>query len=149
MPRNQIELERIELAEDLAEVSGERFDRMAFAERAVALVRPEHTTVAICEGARRVEVTTGRQWGREEEARWAVLRVPPNASRRAIARAVLGLGDFRQTIARTGEANGPYRGPLRGAGAWRLDVLVSLLGAETDLEPRSAAAPRSTSGGRA
>lgn len=135
MPRIEIEQERIERAEDLAEVSDESFDRMAFAERAVALVRPPHTRVAICEGTRQVRVTSGRQWGRSSDARWALLSVPRNASRRAIARAVLGLGDFR-----AGVGDGPFglehpSTPYRGLSqAWRLDVLVSLLGGAHDLE---------------
>ena len=90
MPR--ITIESFEQAEDLADRSGERFDRIAFAERAVALVRPPRTIVAICEGARRVKLETGRQWGATRaDARWAVLSVPHDASRRAIAAAVLGL----------------------------------------------------------
>ena len=90
MPR--ITIESFEQAEDLAERSGESFDRIAFAERAVALVRPPRTTVAICEGARRVRLETGRQWGaKRADARWAVLSVPRDASRQAIAKAVLGL----------------------------------------------------------
>ncbi len=105
MPR--IELERIEQAEDPSQISTESFDRIAFAERAVALVRPERTTVAICEGRRRVEVAAGRQWGGAPSERWAVLRVPRNASRKAIATAVLDL------------ASGQPR-------AWALDVLLSV-----------------------
>src|SRR5438309_106056 len=74
------------------ESSNERFDRLAFAERALRLVRPPHTTVALCEGRARVKVEAGRAWGQAERAaRWAVLSVPPNASKRAIAVAVAGL----------------------------------------------------------
>jgi hypothetical protein len=71
--------------------SPEVFDRIAFAERIVALVRPRGTTVAICEGMRRVRLQSGRQWGGPPGARWAILSVPKTASRRAIASAVLGL----------------------------------------------------------
>lgn len=106
MPR--IEIERIEQAEDLAESSTESFDRIAFAERALELVRPPRTTVAICEGDRRVSVSFGREWGKAPDARWAVLSVPRNASRRAIASAVLDLHD----------------GTAR---AWALDVLLAAL----------------------
>lgn len=107
MPR--IEIERTEQAEDLVESSTESFDRMAFAERALELVRPRRTTVAICEGSRSVKVALGRQWGKEPDARWAVVSVPRDASRRAIATALLVLHD----------------GPSR---AWTLDVLISALG---------------------
>jgi len=95
MPRIQLEQEQIEEASDLAESSTESFDRIAFAERAIALVRPEKTTVAICQGTRRVRVDAGRQWGGDADARWAILSVPHDASRRAIARAVLELGARR------------------------------------------------------
>lgn len=107
MPR--IEIEYIEQAEDFAESSAESFDRMAFAERAIALVRPRTMTVALCEGSRRVRVEAGKQWGAQPGARWAIVSVPANASRRAITSAVLGL--------------------LEGSGkAWALDVLMSELG---------------------
>lgn len=118
MPR--IEIERIEQAEDLAESSTESFDRIAFAERALELVRPPRTTVAICEGARRVKVVAGRQWGREPDARWAVVSVPRDASRRAIAAAVLALHDGRQR-------------------AWALDVLVSTLASPRGVDVSGAA----------
>jgi hypothetical protein len=85
--------ERREREEDaiLWQSSHEDFDRMAFAERIVALVRPRGTTVAICEGMRRVRLQAGRQWGGGPGARWAILSIPKTASRRAIATAVLGL----------------------------------------------------------
>lgn len=109
MPR--IELERIEEVEDASQTSTERFDRIAFAERALALVRPAGTTVAICEGQRHVRVEAGRQWGAAVGQRWAILSVPGNASRRAIASAVLELS--------TSGASRP----------WALDVLLG--GCET------------------
>jgi hypothetical protein len=80
-----------------ADSSDERFDRLAFAERALRLVRPAHTTVALCAGPStgraRVKVEAGRAWGRGREGRerWAILSVPPTASKRAIAVAVAGL----------------------------------------------------------
>ena len=109
IPMPRIEIERIEQAEDLAESSTESFDRIAFAERALELVRPPRTTVAICEGTRGVKVALGRQWGKEPDARWAVVSVPRDASRRAIAAAVLELHDGRSR-------------------AWALDVLMATLG---------------------
>jgi hypothetical protein len=119
MPR--IELERIEEVDEQSQSSTESFDRIAFAERALALVRPPRTTVAICPGSRRVRVEAGRQWGAPRGDRWAVLSVPENASRRAIANAVLELGDG--TAPRPwaldvliGGCEAPYRGPTGGAG---------------------------------
>ena len=73
------------------ETSGESFDRRAFAERALAVVKPANMRVAIAEGSSRVVVESGRLWGRSGDARWAMLCVPPTASRRAIAAAVASL----------------------------------------------------------
>jgi hypothetical protein len=75
-----------------AELSDERFDRGEFAVRALDLVRPRRTTVAICEGATRMRLERGRRWGRPGEA-WAMLAIPRFASRRAIALAVAELSD--------------------------------------------------------
>jgi hypothetical protein len=105
MPR--IELERIEDdVEDASQSSTEHFDRIAFAQRALALVGPTGTTVAICGGTRRVGVQAGRQWGAPVGQRWAILSVPRDASRRAIASAILELSTV---------------GPSR---PWALDVLI-------------------------
>ncbi len=122
MPRT--ELERFEEIDE-TDTSGESFDRIAFAQRALALVRPPRTTVAICQGSRRVRVEAGRQWGQANGERWAVLSVPVNASRRAIASAVLELGvgaprpwvldiliDGCQTSGELRDT--PYRGSERG-----------------------------------
>jgi hypothetical protein len=82
---------------DLGETSTERFDRAAFARRALDLVCPDNTRVAICEGASRLRLESGRMWGRESrrswghEATWALLAVSPWSSRRAIALAVAEL----------------------------------------------------------
>ena len=111
MPRIELDpwAEERREKEELWQSSSESFDRIAFAERAVALVRPPKTTVAICEGMRRVRLSAGRQWGGPPGAQWAILSVPNNASRRAIATAVLGLG---------GTAARP----------WSLDVLLAMAG---------------------
>jgi hypothetical protein len=97
-----------------SETSTESFDRMAFAERALALLRPPNTRVALIESRYRVVVEAGRAWGRGEDARWAMVGIPPHASRRAIAMAVAALA---------GEAREPYA----------IDVLL----AETEPEPVS------------
>jgi hypothetical protein len=95
------------------ETSDERFDRGAFARRAIEIVRPRRTTVAICEGASRLRVESGRLWRRplpaprdpgDGDERWALLAIPADASRRAIALAVAGLA--------------------HGARAYALDVLI-------------------------
>ena len=84
-------------ASALVEQSSERFDRFAFAARALDLVRPERTRVVLCEGHARVRIESGRQWGLAREGgaveRWAMLSIPPRASRRAIALAVAELAE--------------------------------------------------------
>jgi hypothetical protein len=83
-----------------SETSQEPFDRLAFARRALELVRPVKTRVALCDGARgmRVRVEAGPVWGRRPE-RWAVLAIPEHASRRAIALAVAELAGVPQAYA--------------------------------------------------
>jgi hypothetical protein len=120
MPR--IELERFEedREEDRDLAGYESFDRIAFAEKALALVRPRGTTVALCVGHRRLCVEHGRQWGGAAGTRWAIVSVPPTASRRAIVNAILTL--VAHDPARLCETpTHPYR-------AWTLDVLVAECG---------------------
>jgi hypothetical protein len=94
MPTRDVS-ELAELARDRelvdAESSSEHFDRIAFAARALSLLRPPRTHVALCEGRARVRVEAGRAWGGPSGERWAILSVPPTASRRAIAVAVATL----------------------------------------------------------
>ncbi len=87
-----------------ADLSDEEFDRAEFAMRALDLFGPRRTTVAICRDASQLRVERGPRWGRPGEA-WALLAIPRQASRRAIALAIAELG---------GEAR-----------AWVLDVLLS------------------------
>ena len=54
---------------EAAELSDERFDRGEFAVRALDLVRPRRTIVAICEDATRMRLERGRSWGRSGCAR--------------------------------------------------------------------------------
>jgi hypothetical protein len=82
-----------EIEQAKLEASTEVFDRMSFARHALELVAPKRTTVALCEGMFRVRVETGRQWGDPRGGRWAMISVPPRASRRAIALAMAELAD--------------------------------------------------------
>jgi|SRR5579884_2723121 len=101
------------------EVSDERFDRTEFALRALNLMRPQHLTVAICEGATRTRVAMGRRWGHPGEA-WAMLAIPRSASRRSIALAVAELSGVPS--------------------AWALDVLLGW--AEDPVRASSPCLPR-------
>ncbi len=84
------EIETVEV-----DTSAEAFDRVAFARRALSLVRskkaPELLRVVFCETAYRVRVETGRQWGQNAGERWAIVSLPAMASRRAIALAMASL----------------------------------------------------------
>lgn len=85
-PTTAIERAEIEASTDV-------FDRMSFARRALDLVKRPKTTIALCEGVFRVRVELGRQWGDPEGSEWAIVSVPPRASRRAIALAIAALAD--------------------------------------------------------
>lgn len=77
--------------DEAAEISDERFDRVRFALEAVDRLRPKRLTIVVVEGPR-LRVESGRAWGRAPGSRWAMLAVPKNASRRAIAMAIAALG---------------------------------------------------------
>ncbi len=121
------------------EVSDESFDRAAFARRAIELVKPRRTTIAICEGATRLRVESGRIWGRPhataegaapgeatgtgelDDERWALLAIPARASRRAIAIAVAQLA--------------------RAPRAYALDVLLGEASADNETTATAAGPP--------
>jgi hypothetical protein len=109
-----LDLSRLDAVEEervvADEGSRELFDRIAFATRAVEIVRPRRMTVCVCEGKSKLTVQSGRAWGGHPNETWAVVSVPRTASRRAIALAVSRLGTA---------PGGPYA----------LDVLLS--GADT------------------
>jgi hypothetical protein len=77
------------------ETSTESFDRLAFAERVLAMLRPPKTRVAVCPGDAGVRVESGRRWGGGSDEKWAMLVVPPLASRRAITLAAVELSGGR------------------------------------------------------
>lgn len=82
-----------EIEQGRLEASNEAFDRMSFARRALALIDPAFSKIALCEGIFRVRVETGRAWGDPRGGRWALVSVPPRASRKAIALAMAELAD--------------------------------------------------------
>ena len=106
MPRldlTRADAAELEFAEE--EWSLEAFDRVAFVHRALDLLRPPKTDVVICPG-RHLRVEAGRAWGKGPGQRWALVSVPPRASRRALA---LALAELVGADARP----------------WALDVLLS------------------------
>jgi hypothetical protein len=116
-----LDLSRLDAAEEerviVDEGSHERFDRVAFALRAVEAVRPARMTVAVCEGKTKLRVELGRTWGKSPKETWAMISVPPTASRQAIALAVSRLG-----IAAAGAFPRDARPEPR---AYALDVLLA------------------------
>jgi hypothetical protein len=126
-PENVLDVGSDRVVDD---TSDESFDRAAFARHAIDVVKPRRTIIAICEGAARMRVESGRVWGHhlraeaitradgavtaqadeadEADERWALLAIPARASRRAIALAVAQLA--------------------RGPRAYALDVLMGEAG---------------------
>src|SRR5262249_8611503 len=85
-----VEFER-ERAVRTYEHDDEPFDRVAFAMELLARLRPARMRVAVYERYEELRIEVGRDFGRGEGARWAMLGVPPDASRRHIALAVAEL----------------------------------------------------------
>jgi hypothetical protein len=75
------------------------FDRVAFAMRALRLVKPPRMTVAVCEGRKTIWTDRGRNLRAGPDASWGIVSVPPHASRADIALAVAALA---------GKAGDPY-----------------------------------------
>lgn len=68
----------------------ERFDRIAFAVRALGVLRPD-ATVAVYPRSLDLRVERGRDLARGPGAEWAIVGIPPNASREYIAFALAEL----------------------------------------------------------
>jgi hypothetical protein len=69
----------------------EEFDRIAFAMRALRRLRPKRMTVAVYEAVSSLHVESGRDFKRGEGATWAMVGIPPHASREHIAYALAEL----------------------------------------------------------
>ncbi|HQP33730.1 MAG TPA: hypothetical protein PLI95_01060 [Polyangiaceae bacterium] len=76
---------------EISRFDPERFDRVAFALRAVRLLKPAGMTVAVYEGNFAVRVESGRDLRGGPAATWGMIAVPPHASRGEIALAVARL----------------------------------------------------------
>lgn len=79
--------------EDLRHIDRERpgFDRVAFAMRALRVLRPVGLTVLVREGRWELRVETGKAWGHAPGDRWAMVSIPPDATRERIALALAEL----------------------------------------------------------
>jgi hypothetical protein len=83
--------------QDLRHVEGDTqpFDRVAYAMRALRVLRPRGLTVAVHQGNQNLRVERGKSWGRGENESWAVVSIPPDATREAIALALADLAGLR------------------------------------------------------
>lgn len=93
----------------------EEFDRMEFALEVLRLLEIPRMTVALYPGKDRLSVSRGHDFARGPGATWAIVAVPPNASRMHIVYALAELAGVHDvpyvvdTLARR-HAN-PYRTP--------------------------------------
>lgn len=69
----------------------EDFDRLAFAVRALRKLRPRRMKVALYQAVSSLRVESGRDFRRGEGATWAIVGIPPHASREHIAYALAEL----------------------------------------------------------
>lgn len=69
----------------------DEFDRIAFAMRALHRLRPKRMKVAVYETVSALHVESGRDFQRGEGATWAMVGIPPHASREHIAYALAEL----------------------------------------------------------
>jgi aspartate/methionine/tyrosine aminotransferase len=67
------------------------FDRIAFAVRALRRLRPRRMKVAVYSAAEALRVHRGRDFQRGDGASWAMVGIPPHASREHIAYALVEL----------------------------------------------------------
>ncbi|AUX25337.1 hypothetical protein SOCEGT47_058810 [Sorangium cellulosum] len=67
------------------------FDRIAFALRALDRLRPKRMTVAVYSAVSTLRVERGRNLQRGEGGSWAIVGIPPHASREHIAYALAEL----------------------------------------------------------
>jgi hypothetical protein len=60
------------------------FDRVAFARRVLAVLRPARVSVAVYASGAELRVERGRAWADGPGAEWAMVAIPPQSSRAEI-----------------------------------------------------------------
>ena len=83
--------ERIEPRVHLEYRDPSEFDRIAFAMRALRLLQPKRMKVAVYQASSSLQIASGEEWRRGEGATWAMVGIPPHASREHIAYALVEL----------------------------------------------------------
>lgn len=73
------------------------FDRIAFAMRALRRLKPKGMTVAVYSAVTALRIRSGRDLGGGAGARWAIVGIPPHASREQIAFALAELAGAAAT----------------------------------------------------
>jgi hypothetical protein len=72
----------------------DEFDRIAFAMRALSVLRPRRMTVAVYPSVSSLRVERGRDLAASAPSTWAMVGIPPDASRETIALALAELAGF-------------------------------------------------------
>lgn len=85
---NVLFVDRVRLYEA---VDPEEFDRIDFAMQALRLLRPRRLTVAVYRRHAELRIECVRDLAQGEGARWAMVGIPPRASRAQIAHALAEL----------------------------------------------------------
>jgi hypothetical protein len=89
-----------------------RFDRLAFAMRALDILRPPKMKVVVYERVRELRIEQGIDHERGPDATWAMVGIPPHASREHIAYELAKLVGFAEQawvtaiLIRLGEVDG-------------------------------------------
>jgi hypothetical protein len=86
--------ERREIAREAGQ---ERFDRIAFALRALEILKPRSMTVAVFHGRFGLKIERGRDWGGGPDATWAMVSIPADATRENIILALTELSGLPAT----------------------------------------------------
>ena len=86
--------ERREIARELGH---ERFDRIAFALRALEILKPPGMTVAVYQSRFALKIERGRDWGGGPGKSWAMVSIPPDATREKIVLALTELSGLPAT----------------------------------------------------
>lgn len=76
---------RIEERRLIARARRSGYDALAFAKRALRILEPRGVDVAIYEGRFELKVERGRYFRAGPESHWAMVAIPPSASREQIA----------------------------------------------------------------
>jgi hypothetical protein len=93
--------EQVEPRLDLEYHEPREFDRIAFAMEALHRLRPKRMKIAVYAAVKTLHVQSGRDLRRGEGATWAMVGIPPHASREHIAYALaelLGVAQVPYTL---------------------------------------------------